>query len=142
MPNRPARAAALLCLLLGVLLAGCASTSGDRNQLETALFRYAGAIRFNSIEAAYQYVDPKLRETRPLSALELERYAQVQFTGYTVKASDASLPGELQQTVELRLVNRHTQVERVLTVQETWRWDAEARRWWLTSGLPDISPRN
>ena len=22
--------------------------------------------------------------------------------------------------------------------RETWRWDAEAKRWWLVSGLPDL----
>lgn len=140
MSIRANRLATLLCLLLA-LLAGCASTSGDRNQLESSLFRYAGAIRFNSIEAAYQYVDPKLREGKPMRALDFERYAQVQFTGYTVKASETPVPGELRQTVEVRLINIHTQVERVMTVQEHWRWDADARRWWLSSGLPDITPK-
>lgn len=142
MPIRANRFVPLLCLLLMTLAAGCASTSGDRIQLESSLFRYAGAIRFNSVEVAYQYVDPKLRESKPMRALDVERYAQVQFTGYTVKASEAPVPGELRQTVEVRLINIHTQVERVMTVQEHWRWDAEARRWWLTSGLPDITPKS
>jgi len=35
-------------------------------------------------------------------------------------------------------VNRNTQVEKVITDIQLWRWDDEAGRWWLASGLPDL----
>jgi hypothetical protein len=44
------------------------------------------------------------------------------------------------QMVEIRLVNRHTLVERTVLAREHWRWDEDAKRWWLMNGLPDISP--
>ena len=55
----------------------------------------------------------------------------------------ASEPGEglYEQVVELRVVNRNTQVERIITDRQKWRWDAVAKRWWLVSGLPDLDAR-
>lgn len=127
----------LLCVL--ALLASCATKGGDNIKLDSALFNYAGAVRFSDIERAYDFVDPKQRIEKPMSRLEWERFGQVQFTGYLVKAKEPAGPGEVRQLVEVRLINRHTQIERVFMVRELWRWDAEAKRWWLVSGLPDIS---
>ncbi len=129
----------LVTLALVVLLGACATKGGDNIKLDAALFNYAGAIRFSDLERAYEFVDPKLRVEKPISRLEWERYAQVQFTGYLVKAKEPAGQGEVCQLVEVRLINRHTQVERTLLVRELWRWDAEVKRWWLTTGLPDIS---
>lgn len=129
----------LVSLALVVLLGACATKGGDNIKLDAALFNYAGAVRFSDLERAYEFVDPKLRIEKPISRLEWERYAQVQFTGYLVKAKEPAGQGEVRQLVEVRLINRHTQVERTLLVRELWRWDAEAKQWWLTTGLPDIS---
>jgi len=129
----------IVSLALVTLLGACATKGGDNIKLDAALFNYAGAIRFSDIERAYEFVDPKLRVEKPMSRLEWERYAQVQFTGYLVKAKEPASQGEVRQLVEVRLINRHSQVERVFTVRELWRWDAEAKQWWLTTGLPDIS---
>ena len=40
--------------------------------------------------------------------------------------------------IEVRVINHHTQAERTLRYRERWRWDAEAKRWWLVGGLPDF----
>ncbi len=132
----------LALLALATVLGACATKGGDNIKLDAALFNYSGAVRFSDLERAYEFVDPKLRVEKPISRLEWERYGQVQFTGYLVKAKEPAGQGEVRQLVEIRLINRHTQVERVLTVRELWRWDAEAKRWWLTTGLPDISLPN
>jgi len=47
----------------------------------------------------------------------------------------------LEQNVELRLVNRHTQVERTLLDRQRWRFDPIAKRWWQESGLPDLDAK-
>ena len=136
---RPGLPRLLVSLALIVLLGACATKGGDNIKLDAALFNYAGAIRFSDIERAYEFIDPKLRAEKPMSRLEWERFAQVQFTGYLVKGKEPAGQGEVRQLVEVRLINRHTQVERTLMVRELWRWDAEAKQWWLTTGLPDIS---
>jgi hypothetical protein len=47
--------------------------------------------------------------------------------------------GRIAREVELGVVNRHTQAERVVRVREIWRYDEEAQRWWQTEGLPVLA---
>lgn len=129
-----------VALLLALLLAACAGTGSQQNLRDSALYAYAGAIRWGHIDDALSLIDPEYLREHPISALERERYDQVEFTGYQVKGSQMLSENELVQLVEIRLVNRHTLVERTIQDREHWRWDATARRWWLTSGLPDIRP--
>lgn len=132
MPHR------LVLLALGVLLlAACAGGPGTRAEaLDRALYDYSAAIRWNQFEVAAESIDPAVLARQPLTDFELERLRQNRITGYTVVASRPTADGGVVREVELRLVNVHTQVERVLRVRETWRWDADARRWWQTEGLP------
>ena len=129
-----------LGLLLAALfaLAGCASTSSQHNALDRAQYDWSAAIRWGDFEGAWSLVDPKARQQHPLTDLELERYKQVQVTAYRELAAQATPEGEAQREVEIGVVNRHTLVERSLRYTEHWRYDAEAKRWWLTSGLPDF----
>jgi hypothetical protein len=122
-----------------LLLAACATQQHSRDLLKVSLYDYSGAIRWNRFDAAAQFLDPEQLAKKPVTALELQRYEQIQVTGYYVKGSEQPAPTEWRQLVEIRFVNRHTQAERIVMVQERWRYDEAARRWWLTSGLPDIT---
>jgi len=126
-----------LVLALALLLAACA-TSGQRSPREETLYNYVSAVRWSDFDVAAKFLDPQLLEARPMTDLELERYRQFQVSGYEVKSASEPAEGEYLQVVEIRVVNRHTQVEKVLTDRQRWRWDPEARRWWLASGLPDL----
>ncbi len=128
----------IVCSLLLLLLAACANKPNTRQQAE-ALYLYAGAIRWGDIEGALGFVDPKTLEKKPLTDVDRARYEQVQFAGYLVKSSGPVSEEELMQIVEIRVINRHTQVERTIIDRQLWRWDEEADSWLLTSGLPDIS---
>ena len=128
----------LACLLSCALaLAGCLSTSSERNALDRAQYDWSAAIRWGDFEGAWTLVDPKLHEEHPLTDLELERYQQVQVTAYRELGARAE-PGSAEREIEIGVVNRHTQVERALRYTERWRYDPQAKRWWLTSGLPDF----
>jgi hypothetical protein len=70
--------------------------------------------------------------------LEFERYQQVQISGYTDKNSSVAEDGAVIRNMELRVINKHTMAERSLRYREEWRWDPEAKRWWLAVGLPDL----
>ncbi|MCX7514502.1 hypothetical protein [Frateuria sp. STR12] len=131
----------LLPLLAAVamLCAGCATD--QRNQsLVTTLNAYASALRWGDFQNARQFVDPKVRDSSPLTPLDLARYRQVRVVGYDEGAGPVP-DGELQvrQVVQIGLVNINTQAERTVTDRQTWRFDPEKKRWWLTSGLPDIT---
>lgn len=129
----------LIAPLLAVLLAACGGVGSQANLRDSALYAYAGAIRWGHIDDAWSMVDPEYARQHPMTALERERFAQVEITGYQVKGSQLLSDSELVQRVEIRLVNRHTQVERTLDDLQAWRWDEAAKRWWLTTGLPDIT---
>lgn len=136
----------LLLLLALVLLqvispVEAASKRSKSKQLEVSMFKYASAIRWSEFEVALSYVEPAYREKNPLSSLDRERYKQIQITGYTSKTQDYLPDGGVEQTIEIRLVNRNTLAERIVIDVQVWRWDEKAKRWWLTTGLPDITPQ-
>lgn len=121
-----------------VLVAGCASSGGDSRKLQQTLYAYQSAVRWSDFTAAAGFIDPDKREDLALKDLEARRWEQYQVTGYYVQGSETG-EDEVNQVVELRLINKHTQVERSLIDRQRWRWDSEAKAWWLTTPLPDLS---
>jgi hypothetical protein len=128
-------------LLIALMLSGCASLGAQRTPRDDMLYSYVSAVRWSDFDAALNFVDPEVRLANPISDLERERYKQYQVAGYDVKSGSEPGEGLYEQVVEIRLVNRHTQTERVITDRQSWRYDPESKRWWLMSGLPDLSPR-
>jgi hypothetical protein len=129
---------ALLLALVALLLAACAASTGGTKKLD-AMTEYAAAVRWNEFDDAWSFVDPAVRAERPLSDVERERFRQIQVTGYDERNRTMAPDGmSLEQVVEIRLLNRHTQVERTLTDHQRWTYDPVMKRWWLVSGLPDF----
>jgi hypothetical protein len=128
-----------LLALVALLCAGCATD--QRNQaLITTLNAYASTLRWGDFQSAQQFIEPKVREAHPLSPLDLARYEQVRVTGYD-EGAGAVPDGENQvrQVVQISLVNVNTQSERTVVDRQSWRYDPVKKRWWLMSGLPDIT---
>ena len=107
--------------------------------LDDTLRSYAAAIRWGDMGQAQAFLDPKLREQHPPTALELARYQQVQVSGYDEQPPQPVNDTEVRQTVKIDLVNVNTQSARSIVDHQVWRYDAATKHWWLTSGLPDIS---
>lgn len=122
---------------LACLLAACATSSKDMSALDRAQYGWSAAVRWGDWEAAWELVDPQVRETRPMTDLAFERYRQVQVSYYRDRASRRS-DSEAVREIEIGVVNRHTMAERNLRYREAWRWDPEANTWWNTGGLPDF----
>lgn len=130
----------LALVVVALLLAACSSGAGTKpDALDRALYDYSGAIRWNNFEVAWEMVDPTVRAAKPLTDFELERLKQVQITNYNLVASTPLPDGRIAREVELGVVNRHTQAERVVRVREIWRYDEAAQRWWQTEGLPNLA---
>ena len=127
----------LLASLVLFMLGGCASTGKQMSELERSQYAWSAAIRWGDFEGALNLVDPEHRDEHPVSDLQLERYKQVQVSHYRELATE---PGEAEarREIEIGLINRHTMTERTQRYTERWRYDAEAKRWWLASGLPDF----
>jgi hypothetical protein len=131
----------LVLFLLAVCVALPATAASKRKQarlLEQTQAAYATAVRWSEFEQAWGAVDPAYRQAHPLTGLDLERYRQVQVTGYASHDDPPAADSTVSRSVELRVVNRHTMTERVLRLREHWRWDEAAQRWWLLDGLPDL----
>ncbi|MBP1474202.1 hypothetical protein J7I44_07820 [Frateuria sp. MAH-13] len=128
-----------LLALVAMLCAGCATD--QRNQaLVTTLNAYASTLRWGDFRSAQQFIDPKVREANPVSSLDLARYEQVRVTGYDEGAGPVpDGENQVRQVVQISLVNVNTQSERTVVDRQSWRYDAQKKRWWLMSGLPDIT---
>ena len=106
--------------------------------LEETLKTYAATIRWGDMTQALAFVDPKYRQEHPLSDLDLARYRQVQVTSYNDQPAAPISADEVGQTVEIGLVNVNTQAARSIVDRQIWHYDEKEKRWWLTTGLPDI----
>jgi hypothetical protein len=109
----------VFALLLLALVTACGSMGAKRNPRDDMLYLYVSAIRWSDFDKAVAFIDPKV-------------------SGYDVRTGREPAEGEYEQVVEIRFVNRHTQVEKIVTDHQHWRYDPEAKRWWLTTGLPRL----
>jgi hypothetical protein len=130
-------------VLILLPLAGCASLGDmakptEQRAKDMAMYDFSSDIRWNDWDAAYDFVDPKTKLEHPLTPVDSARFKQVEVAGYDIVSS---LPGQdtIDQQVKLQLINRNTQVPRTIVYREHWRWDSTDKRWWLTTGLPDIT---
>lgn len=131
----------LMVLCLALVVAAPAGALGKRKkggQLEAMQDAYAAAIRWGEFEQAWELVDPAYRQAHPMTELGFERYRQIEISGYGDRGSTLAEDGAVVRNIEIRVINRHTMAERTQRYREIWRWDAEAKRWWLVAGLPDL----
>ena len=124
-----------------VMLSACAEMSTRNTQLDLTLIQYEKTLRWSGIEQTNAYRKQPIK----FSSQQLAMFKKIKVTGYDTIQSSYS-HNELKQLlvhqmVEVRYVNQDTQVERKYTEQQTWEWDEDAKRWWLTSPFPQISLR-
>lgn len=127
-----------LWILLAALVLGACATPTRNEGLRVRLYNYAAAIRWNEIEQASTYVDPAVLAAKPFTAATRERWAQVQVSRYFEGPQSIDSEGRVLQTVQIELVDRATQTVRTIVDRQRWRYDEEAKIWWLESGLPAL----
>lgn len=129
----------LVLAAMFVMLAGCSTNKADEKLLESTLENYASVIRWGNFEDAIAYVDPVVLKEHPMTALDLARYHQVRVTAYNEQPFKPVGELEVRQVVEVGIVNNNTQVMRSIIDRQLWRYDLKEKRWWLMTGLPDIT---
>jgi len=127
-----------------VLLSACATEKMRSREtiLTDTLLSYAASIRWGEFDQAVGFIDPKILAEHPPTSLEISRLKQVRVSSYDEMPVVPVSDDEVQQTVKIDLLNVNTQVARSIVDHQTWKYDATAKRWWLVSGLPDISRRD
>ncbi len=131
----------LICLILVMLALPVMAKSREKILTET-LRTYAATIRWGSIEQAETFIDPEYRTAHPQSQLDLDRYKQVRITSYEDSAPVPVNDDEVRQTVEIGIVNLHTQEARSIIDRQVWKYEKKTKVWLLTSGLPDITHKD
>lgn len=124
--------------VLALFLAACSSTRDEDKLLDATLDQYAAAVRWGSIEDALGFLAPEA--PRP-SAFDIERLRQLQIAGYREQPPVQLSPTEVEQVAQIDFVNRHTQEGKSTIERFRWRFDAEAQRWWLVSGIAKLQAR-
>ncbi len=127
-----------IVVLLTLFLGACSSTRDEDKLLDATLDQYAAAVRWGSIEDALGFLAPEA--PRP-SAFEIERLKQLQIAGYREQPPVQLSPTEVEQVAQIDFVNRHTQEGKSTIERFRWRFDAEAQRWWLVSGIAKLQAR-
>ena len=130
------------CGSMLVLLAGCASLGShakDEARDET-LAQYAAALRFGDFASAWQFVDPKVREAHPLDAAAKGRYSQAEVGAYQTDGPVATGENTIEQTAQISVVVKASQASYDIVDHQVWQYDPVVKRWWLETGLPDITP--
>ena len=138
MNRRPILILVLIALI--PLLAGCAADARKEELLNLSLEGYGASLRWGDFRSALNYVDPEERPDPARINFVLQRFDQIRVTSYRdLDGGPGVEPNTIMQTAEIRLINKHTAVERTIIDRQVWRWDEVAERWWLTTGLPNIS---
>lgn len=135
--RHPTAVATLVLAFAATLLSGCASGGGQANALQSAQYAWSAAIRWGDFEGALNLVDPKHREAHPVTDLELQRYEQIRISSYRELGARAGASEALRE-IQIGVINRHNMAERTVRYTERWRYDPEAKAWWIVDGLPDL----
>jgi hypothetical protein len=133
---------ALTALILGcaLLLGACASDNKRTQSLDFTLQQYEQVIRWSQWDGAVDFLAPGYLEKEPITRLDMDRLRLFRVTGYTIRSTMPFDEGTaVRQVVEIRLFNKNRAVERALIDQQEWRYHAERERWYLHSGLPDVT---
>lgn len=135
------RGSSALMVFTMMTLAGCAGVGSQKNRMEETLYHYAAAVRWGDVEQIIAFHDPDILAEHPPELLALDRWRQLRVTGYRTRGREPQADGTIVQFAEIEFMNRHTQTTSALLDRERWRYDEKTKRWWLTSGLPDLDKR-
>lgn len=121
-----------------LLLAACATLQQKDKVRDQTLESYAAALRWGDFQGAWEYVDPMVRAAHPLTPEQKALYATVRVAEYEAQGPVAAGTNTIRQTARITLIVNSSQRVYGVLDHQTWRWDENAKRWWLESGLPDV----
>lgn len=140
MKNALKNVSLLLALtLLAFLLTACAASKQEKG-LDLTLLEYEKSIRWSQWDAAVEFLAPEFLETNAPTPLDLDRLRLFRVTAYEIRSAVPFNGGlGFRQTVEIRLFNRNQAIERSVRDTQEWKYDVDLERWFLHSGLPDVT---
>jgi hypothetical protein len=132
---------AVMLVVAALTLAACSSNQVEKSRSE-AFKQYETIIRWSQWDAAADFIAPEYQEEHPITRLDMDRLRLFKVTTYNIRSTGIFDEGlTARQTVEIKMFNTHQAVERTIIDEQEWRWNEDAERWLLHSGLPDPTKR-
>jgi len=126
-------------VLAALVLSGCASSKQEKT-LDAMLLEYEKMIRWSQWDAAVDFLAPEYLEISAPTALDMDRLRLFRVTAYEIRSAVPFDEGKgFRQTVEIRMFNKNRAIERSVRDVQEWRYHPELERWFLHSGLPDVT---
>ena len=121
----------VLGAVLSFVLGACAAAPDRRVALDDTLRAYERTLRWDDMAKAVRF------QREPGEAPDRSRMRGLRVTGYQVlsRKLDTDEQG-LSQTVELTYFREDEAVERRVTDEQRWVYDAERKAWLLETPLP------
>lgn len=130
MPNR---IAVFFVLLVAIaLLAACGTAVSRKAGIEQSLASYEKALRWQSISEAYRYLRPELQPAYLPPGLDNMRVVGYEVLDPPVEVRD----NVVVQRVEVRYVNRTTQVMKSFMDEQVWESDDDGKTWLRANPMP------
>jgi len=131
--------ALIITAILG--LTSCSTNQVDKSRGE-AFKQYETIIRWSQWDAAIDFIAPEYLVENPVSRLDMDRLRLFRVSNYLIRSTGVYDEGmTARQTVEIRMFNSKQATERTIIDEQEWRYNEEAKRWQLHSGLPDPTQR-
>ena len=130
----------VLTPFLLLIILGCATISDlDQKKKFSDLSKaYQTAILWSDFEYASRFLaeDAANEDAANMDRLD-SSYENVRVTSFEKKRNivDPDV-NKIQQVVEIRYYWMDRMVEKSITDNQVWEWNADRRSWYLTSGLP------
>ena len=124
-----------LLLPLMLLLTGCAyfGAQSRMQQFDDLTRAYAKAVMWSNFEMAYSATQTAVKVPPADAAV----FQNIKVTAYDLASQKAAADGmTVKRVVQIRYVHTSHMVEHSLTVEETWAYSEEEKRWVLQSGFP------
>lgn len=124
--------------LLIMLVAGCPNLSNVKqmNMFDQVTWSFKDSIRWSDFETANQLRKDALTESNPP---DFKKLKNIMVTSYEVKQI-IPMNNKLKiiQIVEINYYKTDNMIEKTLTYDQLWEYDAENESWSLRSRLPDF----
>ncbi len=128
----------LTIFLLIMLVAGCPNLSNVKqmNMFDQVTWSFKDSIRWSDFETANQLRKDALTESNPP---DFKKLKNIMVTSYEVKQI-IPMNNKLKiiQIVEINYYKTDNMIEKTLTYDQLWEYDAENESWSLRSRLPDF----
>lgn len=126
-----------LLLLSAILLTGCTyfGAQSRMQQFDDFARAYAKAVMWSNFEMAYSAT----QSAGKLPQADAAAFQNIKVTSYDLASQKAAPDGmTVKRVVQIRYVRTSRMVEQNLTVEETWAYSDEEKRWVLQSGFPQF----